>query len=144
MDDVPLLVHHFLAKHAAELGKEVTGISQRAMDRLLAYPFPGNVRELENITERAVALSTGAVVDVEALPPTVLEREPAGRPSRIPEGGVDLEALVADFERSLLREALERTGGVKKRAARLLGISFRSFRYRLEKLGLDGPGSGGE
>jgi len=144
MEDVPLLVHHFLAKHAAELGKEVTGISQEAMDRLLAHPFPGNVRELENITERAVALSSGPVVDLDALPPTVLARERAERPSRIPEGGVNLEALVADFERSLLREALERSGGVKKRAARLLGISFRSFRYRLEKLGLDGSHPGGE
>jgi two-component system response regulator PilR (NtrC family) len=112
-------------------------VSERAMERMLAYPYPGNVRELENVIERAVALARGDEIDLEALPPNLVrppERETA---ERIPSEGVDLEKLLGDYERGLLLEALGRTGGVKKRAASLLGISFRSFRYRLEKLGLD-------
>ena len=73
-----------------------------------------------------------------ALPPTVTPSAGAPRAARIPEGGVQLDHLVNEYERGLLQEALERAGGVKKRAAQLLGISFRSFRYRLEKLGLEG------
>jgi two-component system response regulator PilR (NtrC family) len=137
MEDLPLLVHHFVEKYDAELGKTVRCVSERAMERMLAYPYPGNVRELENVIERAVALARGDEIDLEALPPNLVrppERETA---ERIPSEGVDLEKLLGDYERGLLLEALGRTGGVKKRAASLLGISFRSFRYRLEKLGLD-------
>jgi two-component system response regulator PilR (NtrC family) len=77
------------------------------------------------------------MIRVSTLPPTVTEGQPAPGRVVIPESGVKLEGLVDDYERSLLREALRKSGGVKKHAARLLGISFRSFRYRLEKLGLD-------
>lgn len=138
IDDVPLLAQHFLEKYAKGLGKPVCEISKEAMEKLLAYHYPGNVRELENIIERAVALSRGDRVEVDALPPTVLY--PArnnAQVSRIPRSGANLEQMVADYERELLLEALAQTGGVKKRAAQLLGVSFRSFRYRLEKLGLD-------
>jgi two-component system response regulator PilR (NtrC family) len=139
MDDLPLLVHHFVDKYARELAKPVRGISEEAMQRLRAHAYPGNVRELENVIERAVALSRSEWIDPEALPPTLLAR-PAERASApLPQGSVDLDNLVADYERGLLLEALRRAGGVKKRAAQLLGISFRSFRYRLEKLGLDEP-----
>ena len=111
-----------------------------AMERLLDYPFPGNVRELENIIERAIALSRDSMIDVDALPPALLAPpRGSGAATRIPPGGVDLESLVNDYERKMLQEALAASGGVKKRAAKLLGISFRSFRYRLEKLNLDEP-----
>ncbi len=138
MEDLPLLVHHFVEKYARELGKEVRGVQPETMDLLAHYSFPGNVRELENIIERAVALARDEWVGIDALPTAVTADVPAATPA-IPAEGVQLEQLIADYERGLLREALSRAGGVKKKAAQLLGISFRSFRYRLEKLGLDGP-----
>jgi two-component system response regulator PilR (NtrC family) len=139
MDDLPLLVHHFVEKYARELGKVVRGVTDDAMARLRSYAYPGNVRELENVIERAVALSRSEWIEVEALPPTLLERGEDRSAGRLPGGSVDLDNLVADYERGLLMDALRRSGGVKKRAAQLLGISFRSLRYRLEKLGLDEP-----
>jgi two-component system response regulator PilR (NtrC family) len=146
MEDLPLLVHYFVEKFARELGKSVRGLSEEAMARLRAHSWPGNVRELENGIERAVALSRGEWIEEEALPPSV------GRAAaplldamrRMPEGDVGLDNLVADFERGLLVDALRRSGGVKKRAAQFLGISFRSFRYRLEKLGLENAGDDDE
>jgi two-component system response regulator PilR (NtrC family) len=134
-DDIPLLAQHFIRRFADELGKEVEGMDAAAFDVLSTYAFPGNVRELENLIERAVALTRSPVIGVDLMPPTLsavgtTEQEIA----RVTEDGVDLEKMVADYERSLLSEALAQARGVKKRAARLLGISFRSFRYRLEKL----------
>jgi two-component system response regulator PilR (NtrC family) len=136
-DDIPLLVHHFLEKFAAELGKSVLSVSEQAMTKLLEYGYPGNVRELENVMERAVALTRGSEVGLEALPPTLLRPADSSHTARIPAEGVNLEELVNEYERALLGEALRMSGGVKKWAAQLLGVSFRSFRYRLEKLGLD-------
>jgi len=136
-EDVPLLVHHFLEKYSAELGKRIRGIADEALECLLGYAFPGNVRELENVIERAVALSRSDVIEREALSPAVLKPPALSTESRIPADGADLERMLASYERGLLMEALQRTGGIKKRAAQLLGVSFRSFRYRLEKLGLD-------
>jgi two-component system response regulator PilR (NtrC family) len=136
MEDLPLLVHHFVEKYARELAKEVRGVEPETMEELAHYAFPGNVRELENIIERAVALSRTEWIGIDALPPTVTS-DHRGTAPKIPAEGVKLEALIAEYERGLLREALRRAGGVKKKAAQLLGISFRSFRYRLEKLGLD-------
>jgi two-component system response regulator PilR (NtrC family) len=143
MEDVPLLMQHFIEKYAAEAGKEVHGISDAATECILAYDFPGNVRELENTVERAVALCRDGAIELETLPPTILDPKRDETESRLPPEGGNLEEMVNDFERSLLGEALERCGGVKKKAAALLGISFRSFRYRFEKLGLDDqPASG--
>ena len=143
-EDIALLVDHFIQKYARELGKPVQGASDEVMDRLTTYSFPGNVRELENVIERAVALSRQPVLGLESLAPSVLNpARPAGS-KRIPPGGVDLQQLMDDYERGLLLEALESGGFVKKRAAQLLGISFRSFRYRLEKLGLEDPQPGEE
>ncbi len=140
-DDIELLVDHFIEKYARELGKEVKGLDDAAMAKLASYRFPGNVRELENVIERAVALTRGPVIQVESLPRSVLEREGPVASARIPREGVDLDRMMEDYERSLILEALRPAGGVKKKAARLLGISFRSLRYRLEKLGLDDASS---
>jgi two-component system response regulator PilR (NtrC family) len=136
-DDIALLVDHFIEKYARELGKEVAGCSDEAMKKLLGYRFPGNVRELENVIERAVALSREATIALESLPPALLNPPLPGRTTRIPPEGVNLDGLMEEYERSLLLEALIPARGVKKKAAQLLGISFRSFRYRLEKLEID-------
>jgi len=138
LEDLPLLVHHFVEKYSRELDKPLRGLEPDAMRAIQGYHFPGNVRELENAIERSVALAHGEWITRDALPQTLLASPSA--PAQIPQEGVQLDTLVADYERDLLREAMQRAGGVKKKAAQLLGITFRSFRYRLEKLGLDdGP-----
>ncbi len=141
-DDIPLLAAHFVEKYAVELDREVTPLTSEAIERLVAYGFPGNVRELENAIERAVALGRGPVIDVDALPPSITHPVPGSSMTRIPKTGINLESMVDDYERGLLLEAMRASGGVKKRAAQLVGVSFRSFRYRLEKLGLDNPDPG--
>jgi len=147
-EDIPLLVQRFIERYSEELGKEPAPIDPAVMDILMAYAYPGNVRELENVIERAVALSRASSIGIDVLPPTLLRPTEVEVDARIPDGGVDLDALLADYERSLIGEALRMCGGVKKHAAKLLGLSFRSLRYRLDKLGMDlprndgGPGSG--
>jgi two-component system, NtrC family, response regulator PilR len=142
VEDIPLLAQFFVRRYAEELGKTIDGMNNEAYEVLARYPFPGNVRELENLVERAVALSRSPVLGADLLPASVREFRESGEAPRVTAEGVDLEKLVADYERSLLAEALRAAGGVKKRAARLLGISFRSFRYRLEKLGIEDPARG--
>lgn len=138
-EDLVQLVEQFIQKYAAETGKEIVGLTpdaQRALDR---YGFPGNVRELENIIERAVALSGGRTIGLGDLPPQVSGLAGAPTPSfaELPQEGCDLESVLGELERRLLLAALERTGGVRKHAAALLGVTFRSMRYRLKKHGLD-------
>jgi two-component system response regulator PilR (NtrC family) len=141
-EDIPLLVDHFVRKFSAEHGRQVGGTDPEAMSALMAYHFPGNVRELENLIERAVTLAPGDRVSAEALPTLKglsASDSSLGMPAAIlPEEGMDLERVVEDFERSLLIRALERTGGNRTEAARLLGVTFRSLRYRLSKLGITG------
>jgi two-component system response regulator PilR (NtrC family) len=139
-EDIPPLLQHFIERFASEQRKAIREASSEVLAAFEGYAFPGNVRELENLVERAVTLTSGERIEIDSLPESVFRRGEPEVCSRIPEGGVDLESLLGDYERSLLREALERTGGVKKRAAALVGVSFRSFRYRLEKLGLEAPG----
>ncbi|HHL39481.1 MAG TPA: sigma-54-dependent Fis family transcriptional regulator [Deltaproteobacteria bacterium] len=145
-EDIPLLARHFVDKYARELDKAVTGISEEALELLSRHDYAGNVRELENIIERAVALETGGSVTAASLPPSLREEGAArgravpGRASaapgaaiEIPPGGIDLEKIVSDFEKTIVMEALEKAGGVKKKAAELLGLSFRAMRYKLSK-----------
>ncbi len=136
-EDIPLLVDHFLKKYARKMGKEIQGISDFALKALMEYDFPGNVRELENIIERSVALETGPLILPENL---VLSRRQKTDTRTfsvtLPENGLDLESFLAEIEVSLLKQALARTGGNKTEAAKLLGLNFRSFRYRLAKYGL--------
>ncbi len=139
-EDIPLLVEHFLRKYAQKLGKKIEGISDFALKALMEYDFPGNVRELENIIERSVALETGPLILPESLTLSHLKsrrfktsKEGPSFEISLPEGGIDLEALLNQIEVSLLKQALERTNGNKTEAAKLLGLNFRSFRYRLAK-----------
>jgi two-component system response regulator PilR (NtrC family) len=137
LDDIPLLAQHFIRSFAEDIGKHVEAMDDEVYEVLAGYAFPGNVRELENLIERAVALTRGPIIGTDLLPASVTEAREVKAEVRITEEGVHLEELVADYEGSLLREALVLSGGVKKKAARLLGVSFRSFRYRVEKLGLE-------
>jgi two-component system response regulator PilR (NtrC family) len=140
LEDIPLLAEHFLTKYAAHMGRSITGISPEAMRKLQAYPWPGNIRELENAIERAVALESGPVVEASSLPEYVLSGAPAVQNGNgaeaLPPSGFDLERHVAEIEREYIAEALRRAGGVKSRAAELLGMSFRSFRYYMKKYNL--------
>ena len=134
-EDIPLLAEHFLRRFSVEHGRKLS-ISNEAMRKLESYDFPGNVRELENMLERAVALSSAPIIEVSDLP-VMKSARTAEAPVEFPAEGVDLDRLVSDYERGWVTRALEQTGGIRKRAAVLLGISFRSLRYRLEKLGID-------
>jgi two-component system response regulator PilR (NtrC family) len=139
-EDIPLLAEHFLAKYAEQMQKPVTGITRPAMDLLMRHDWPGNIRELENVLERAVALEATPTVLLESLPPTI--RGGAVRfggtqaAVELPDNGFDLEAHVQKIEREYLAEALQRAGGVQVKAAELLGMSFRSFRYYVKKYNL--------
>lgn len=138
--DIPLLVQHFLARFAKESGKPSPVLEPEAMQALLAHEWRGNVRELENMIERAVAFcSNGTISAVDMR--SWLHRPvsaPTASPTDLPPDGLDLEGLICKIEKELLLKALERTGWVKKKAARLLQLNTRSFRYRLEKYGIKG------
>jgi two-component system response regulator PilR (NtrC family) len=138
-EDIPLLAEHFLAKYAEQMGKAITVISHGAMELLLGHDWPGNIRELENVVERAVALEATPAILAESLPGSIRGGEPrngshAGE--ALPEGGFDLEAHVKEIERGYIAQALQRAGGVQVKAAELLGMSFRSFRYYVKKYNL--------
>lgn len=138
-EDIPILARNFLDLFATRAGRAAMGITPEAMEVLMAYSWPGNVRELENVIERAVALTSDDEMRVENLPPSVLKSPPPPVLPRVevPREGLDLERVVADLEKSLMQDALQKAGGVQTKAAQLLGINFRSFRYRAKKYGLD-------
>jgi two-component system response regulator PilR (NtrC family) len=192
-EDIPLLAGHFLARYSQRMGKPVTSFEEAALARLMQYDWPGNIRELENAIERAVALSTAdciAASDITGLggawtitrrvsgapagaaaagypgPPSVSSRAggvfphqagevpyaaaqwppeaspappPATPPAPLPPGGLDLERYMEQLERGYILQALERTGWNMTEAAKLLGMSFRSMRYRVGKLGIERP-----
>jgi len=139
-DDIPILANHFLKKYSEELNKNILKISPETLQILFHYEYPGNVRELQNIIERAVALEGSEELTVINLNSYLSEQPFLKKGSldiEIPSEGVDLEKMVEDLERTLLLKALDKTRGIKKKAAELLNINFRSMRYRLEKYGLN-------
>ena len=139
-EDVPMMVNHFVRKFSAEHGQPITSVDPAAMSALTAYNFPGNVRELENLVERAVTLAADGRITADALPElTPRAAAGAGVVPDLPAVGFDLERELDSFERGIVLKALERTEGNRTEAARLLGISFRSMRYRMSKLGISGP-----
>jgi two-component system response regulator PilR (NtrC family) len=150
--DLPILSQYFLEKYSREVQKDVRKISAFAMNILGEYSFPGNVRELENIIERSVALETSNIVLPESLnlgSSVALLPQAGGRPSFergaafVPDKaadlglspeGVDLDRLLADKEREYIQKALEMTYGSQKKAAELLGVTYKSLRHRISKL----------
>jgi two-component system response regulator PilR (NtrC family) len=140
--DIPMLVNHFLEKFAKEGGKPAPVLEQEAMHVLLGHEWRGNVRELENLIERVVAFSTGGpVTETEIrgwLHHALAPQQSQGVSTDLPEDGLDLVGLIDGIEKDLLLKALERARWVKKKAARLLKLNTRSFRYRLEKYAIKG------
>ena len=134
-EDIPLLVAHFLQKFGKELGKDVRGVAPEAMSVLERYHWPGNIRELENVLERAIVLGAGEMLGVDSLPESVRRERPVKGLDNvdIPEDGLDLEATLDAIEGRYLQRALDRTGGVQTKAAELLKMTFRQFRYKLQK-----------
>jgi len=139
-EDIPLLANHFLKKYNDKLGKQIASISVEAMDILKKYNYPGNVRELENMIERTVALEAGSTILPESLPPMVNtstgRKMASSNEIEIGDEGLDLDKVIGQIEKELLIKAIHASNGVKKKAAKLLKISFRSMRYRVEKYNL--------
>ncbi|MBI3269869.1 MAG: sigma-54-dependent Fis family transcriptional regulator [Planctomycetes bacterium] len=135
-EDIPLLAGHFLAKHGRSLRREVTGFAPEAMSALLAYDWPGNIRELENAVHRAVALSEGPEIRREDLVEKIRGADSTPPGVVLPADGFSLEGKLEEVERGYITEALKVSGGSLTKAARLLGTSFRSLRYRVKKLGI--------
>lgn len=140
-DDIQLLAEHFLKKYNERLNKTVNSISADAMEILKKYDYPGNVRELENIIERTVALEAGASILPESLPPFVKtvsgsRQMVSSEGIDITDEGIDLDKVIGQIEKELIIKSIHAANGVKKKAAKLLGITFRSMRYRVEKYNL--------
>jgi two-component system response regulator PilR (NtrC family) len=137
-EDIPLLAEYFLGKYRDQMGKSIGALSQDSLDLLEAYDWPGNIRELENVIERAVALEKTQAVLPESLPAHIAKRVQKGPAAAglLPETGFNLEEHVEGLEKEYIAQALRRAGGVQVKAAELLGIPYRSFRYYAKKYNL--------
>jgi two-component system response regulator PilR (NtrC family) len=142
-EDVPLLANHFLKKYAPGAGKSIHGVNAASLETLTGYDWPGNVRQLENTIERAVALESTSELRVELPVERAKARavaagaetamSPISAAGAVLPEGVNMENYVAQIERALLQSALGQTNGVQVRAADVLGISYRSFRHLMKK-----------
>ena len=134
-EDIPALAEHFLRKFNLQMQRSILRINPGAMECLQHYDWPGNVRELENTIERAVAFETTEEIKTERLPAKIsrLNSSEFTRTDRIPENGLDLERHLAEVEKAYILEALQKANGIQTRAAEMLKMSFRSFRYFVKK-----------
>ena len=132
-EDIPLLVEHFLAKYGEMFGKGGVRLSDEALRILVAYPWPGNVRELENCIERGLLLCEGDLLDVASLPENLRGKSAGGANIGFPPDSLSIKKAEEMMERELIRRALEKTGGNRTHAARLLEISHRSLLYKFKE-----------
>jgi len=136
-EDIPLLLKHFLHKYTREYKRDLENFSPEATRALMSYDYPGNIRELENIVERCVVLEAGEkIISATTLPHMLLHKSQDSLTTTLPDEGLNLEKVVTELETDLIRQALAKCHGNKTKAAKLLGLSFRSFRYRLDKYNL--------
>ena len=137
--DIKLLIEHYIKRYAKEMNNPIKGVTPEAMQILLNYHYPGNIRELQNIVERGVTLEMSEMITTSVLPYQLQNASfsKVAQDMEIPSEGIDLEGMVAELEISLIKKALERSGGTRTEAAKLLGISFRSLRYRLDKYNIE-------
>jgi transcriptional regulator with GAF, ATPase, and Fis domain len=134
-DDIPLLATHFLKIYIEENQRELEGFSPAAMDALIEYHWPGNVRELENAIERAVVLCRGDTIELDELPQALRGEGPSTKPvGDFPPDGVDFRETVAEYQEYLIREALNRSGGIQRRAARMLKLSPTTLNEMIHRL----------
>ncbi len=141
IDDLPLLVHHFLDLARQERGSRVESVTEDAMQRLMDYHWPGNVRELENLTERLTVLVSEREISIEDLP-SHIRAEPASQPwaPRVPSTGLNFNAVVGRFESELIEQALKLTHWNKNRAARLLELNRTTLIEKIKKRGISRDG----
>lgn len=134
-DDIPLLAKYFVSNHATTMGRGEMTVAEEAMKKLGGYHWPGNVRELGNVLERAVALCATEQIELSDLPENIQHHHSDAKAaiSTLPDSGMDLEDTVAELEKSLITQALEKSKYSQKKAAELLGLTARSLRYRLQK-----------
>lgn len=140
-EDIPPLINHFIKKHSKRLSLPVMGVSPAALELLQKYPWKGNVRELENCIERAMVLSESAEIDVDSLPPkigtfTANPNERSAMETAFDEGNLSIKQHTRTLEISLIKRALDKTGGNRTRAAKILEISHRALLYKLKEYGL--------
>jgi len=139
-DDIPSLVEHFIEIYNKKLGLRIRGASKEAMEQFLQYSWPGNVRELENIIERGMILAEKDIIGLEALPIYVQ----AGPTSTPVPSGLSIKKNAREMEIGLIKEALNKTGGNRLQATRILEISHKALLYKLKEYGLENYGKGGE
>ena len=133
-EDIPLLTEHFIEKYAREFNKEVRTISSYAMELLMEHAFPGNIRELENIIERSVAMESSNIVLPENLLLSTGNKDMSNLHVEVPDKGINLNEELERIERIFIEKALQKTRGVKTRTAEILGVTIDSLKYRIEKL----------
>ena len=136
-EDIPLLTKYFIEKYAREFNKEVRTISSYAMELLMNHAFPGNIRELENIIERSVAMETSNIVLPENLLLSTGNSDMAHLQVEVPDKGINLNEEMERIERIFIEKALQKTKGVKTKTADILGVTIDSLKYRIEKLGIE-------
>ena len=141
VEDIALLARHFAHSLGATAGKRISGFSPEALQAMASYAWPGNIRELQNCVERATIVASGQVIEEKDLPGYLFGPQAQGTESSAaisvgPQVPSDLEAALAEVEKAYILAALQQSNGVQAAAAQLIGISERSFWYRLKKLGI--------